>query len=63
MSKRTPFVHPYIPNSTPTVKRQMLQEVGADSVEDFYEDIPHELRLLIPQVLYHPSHQQSVKHR
>jgi glycine dehydrogenase subunit 1 len=54
MNQRTPFVHPYIPNSAPAVKRQMLQEVGADSVEDFYEDIPHELRLDRPLNLPEP---------
>jgi glycine dehydrogenase subunit 1 len=38
------IVHPYIPNSAPGVQAQMLREVGATSMEDFYEDIPQELR-------------------
>ena len=38
-------VYPYIPNSVPGVKAQMLQEVGAQSVEDFFEDVPERLRL------------------
>jgi len=38
-------VHPYIPNSVPTVKEQMLRAVGAASVQDFYQDVPAELRL------------------
>ncbi len=39
------FVHPYIPNSAPVVKAAMLAETGAVSVEDFYADIPAELRV------------------
>lgn len=45
MSKKKPTVYPYIPNSVPTVKNQMLKEVGAKSVEEFFEDIPDKLRL------------------
>jgi len=45
MSKEQPTVFPYIPNSVPEVKEQMLQEVGAASTEDFYEDVPENLRL------------------
>jgi len=45
VSKKKSFVHPYIPNSVSTVKNQMLKEVGAKSVEDFYEDIPEKLRV------------------
>ncbi|UCF29661.1 MAG: aminomethyl-transferring glycine dehydrogenase, partial [Chloroflexota bacterium] len=39
------MVHPYIPNSEPEVKKEMLQAVGASSVEEFYADIPDDLRL------------------
>jgi len=45
MSKKKPTVYPYIPNSVFTVKNQMLKEVGAKSVEDFFEDVPEKLRL------------------
>jgi glycine dehydrogenase subunit 1 len=45
MSKKKPAVYPYIPNSVSTVKKQMLREVRARSVEDFFEDIPKKLRL------------------
>lgn len=38
------FVHPYIPNSEPTVRRQMLEAVGMQSVEDIYKGIPDHLR-------------------
>jgi glycine dehydrogenase subunit 1 len=45
MKKDRPIVYPYIPNSVPAVKEQMLREVGAQSVDDFFEDIPAGLRL------------------
>jgi glycine dehydrogenase subunit 1 len=38
-------VHPYIPNSVPAVKRQMLHAVGAESIDEFFEDVPEDLRL------------------
>lgn len=37
-------VHPYIPNSAPQAKRAMLAAVQAESVEDFYAEIPSHLR-------------------
>ncbi len=40
-----PSPHPYIPNAVPDVRAAMLAAVGAASVEEFYEDIPAELRL------------------
>lgn len=45
MNEERPTVYPYVPNSVPAVKEQMLKEVGAESVEDFYEDVPQSLRL------------------
>jgi glycine dehydrogenase subunit 1 len=36
--------HPYIPNSVPEVKAEMLAEIGVDDIDDLYEDIPEELR-------------------
>lgn len=45
MKKDRPFTHPYIPNSAPETRRKMLAEVGADSMEDFYVDIPQPLRV------------------
>ncbi|HNU93821.1 MAG TPA: aminomethyl-transferring glycine dehydrogenase subunit GcvPA [Bacillota bacterium] len=38
------MVHPYIPNSVPQVKQEMLRAIGAPSTEDLYSDIPEELR-------------------
>lgn len=45
MKKAENFVHPYIPNSVPEVKALMLEEIGAENVEELYEDIPESLRL------------------
>ncbi|RZU66316.1 glycine dehydrogenase subunit 1 [Microterricola gilva] len=41
----TPFVHPYIPNTAPATKAAMLAAVGAESIEEFYVDVPAEIRL------------------
>ena len=40
-----PFVHPYIPNSAPQTRAEMLEAVAAESVEEFYADVPEDLRL------------------
>ena len=45
MSEAKPPVYPYIPNSAPDVKADMLQAVGAASVDEFYADIPDSIRL------------------
>ena len=37
-------VHPYIPNSVPEVKAEMLKEIGISSVEDIFAEIPDHLR-------------------
>ena len=38
------IVYPYIPNSVPAVKAEMLRAVGAESIDEFYADIPENLR-------------------
>ena len=45
MKSKSQTVYPYIPNSVPKVKAQMLREVGAESADDFFAEIPGELRL------------------
>jgi len=45
MSEKRLVVYPYIPNSVPEVKEQMLREVGASSTEEFYKDVPESLRV------------------
>ena len=37
-------VHPYIPNSEESVKKEMLKELGMKSVEDIFKAIPEHLR-------------------
>jgi len=37
--------HPYIPNSDPETKREMLNEIGAQSVEELLVDIPERIRV------------------
>ena len=38
------FVHPYIPNSEPAIKKEMLDFLGMKSSEDIYKEIPDNLR-------------------
>ncbi|MGC9334771.1 MAG: aminomethyl-transferring glycine dehydrogenase subunit GcvPA [Anaerolineae bacterium] len=54
MSKEKPIVYPYIPNSVPAIKEEMLRAVGAESAEAFYEDVPEHLRLREPMDLPEP---------
>lgn len=44
MSQRR-IVYPYIPNSVPEIKAQMLKEVGARDIMELYAEIPDELIL------------------
>ncbi len=38
------FVHPYMPNSVPEIKEEMLRKIGVKSVEEIYKSvIPDEL--------------------
>ena len=38
-------IYPYIPNSVPAVKAEMLKAVGAATIDEFYADIPENIRL------------------
>ncbi len=38
-------VYPYIPNSAPGVRAEMLKEIGADSIEALYQEVPDRIRL------------------
>jgi len=44
-SRRRMTVHPYIPNSEPGVRAEMLAATGASDVADFYAAIPAALRV------------------
>jgi glycine dehydrogenase subunit 1 len=41
---RKKVIYPYIPNSEPNIKTQMLNDIGAADIEELYRDIPPELR-------------------
>jgi glycine dehydrogenase subunit 1 len=45
MTERKKRIHPYIPNSVPEIKAQMMDEIGVESIEELYADIPESLRL------------------
>lgn len=43
-----PTAHPYIPNSVPRIKAEMLSEVGVRDADELYAAIPERLRLARP---------------
>jgi glycine dehydrogenase subunit 1 len=51
---RNAIVYPYIPNSVPAAREEMLRATGAGSVAEFYQDVPPELRLKEPLDLPEP---------
>ena len=55
MAKKETPVHPYIPNSAPKIKAEMMKEIGIQDIEELYEDIPDNLRfkgeLKLPKAL------------
>ena len=55
MSYKKPVVYPYIPNSVPSKKAEMLTEINAKSMDELYADIPESIRftgkLNLPQPL------------
>ena len=46
--------HPYIPNSNEAVRKEMLDFIGAGSVEEIYSFIPQEVRMQRPLDLPQP---------
>ncbi len=40
--------HPYIPNSVPEIKQEMMREIGITSIEELYADVPEKYRLKNP---------------
>jgi glycine dehydrogenase subunit 1 len=44
MSREKSKAHPYIPNSVPEVQKEMLDVIGAASIDELYQDIPEHLR-------------------
>ena len=56
-------VYPYIPNSVPEVQREMLDSIGAASVDDLFERIPGDIRLHRPLDLPPPLLSEAELHR
>jgi glycine dehydrogenase subunit 1 len=54
MSQEDNVVYPYIPNSAPRIKNQMLEQVGVEDVRALYEDVPGRLRTKDPMNLPPP---------
>ena len=49
------FVHPYIPNSVPSIKKKMLEVIGAENADELYaEMIPDRLLLKREMMLPEP---------
>jgi glycine dehydrogenase subunit 1 len=40
--------HPYIPNSQPKIKQEMMRQMGIESIDELYADIPEKYRLEKP---------------
>ncbi len=56
-------VHPYIPNSVPAIREEMLRATGAGTVDDFYADVPEALRQRGPLNLPEPFLSESALKR
>lgn len=56
MASKKPF--PYIPNSNEAVRREMLDYIGVEAVEDIYRFIPEDILLNRPLNLPEPIHSE-----
>jgi glycine dehydrogenase subunit 1 len=56
-----PFVHPYIPNSVPETKKQLMKEIGIKDIEELYCDVPQKFRLKQKLNLPNSMSEQEVK--
>lgn len=54
MSQKKPIVYPYIPNSVPAIKAEMLKAINARDIDELYASIPDSLRLKKPLNLPEP---------
>lgn len=52
-------VYPYIPNSAPDVKEEMMRAVGAKNIDELYADIPANLRFKGKLNLPDPLHSEA----
>lgn len=54
-------VNPYIPNSDPEIKKQMLKEIGVKCVEELFADIPERIRFRKRLELQSPKSEYEVR--
>jgi len=53
--------HPYIPNSVPETKHEMMREIGIRDIEELYADVPHKFRLRRRLSLPKPKPEHEVR--
>lgn len=53
--------HPYLPNSVPEIKERMMDEIGIESIDDLYSDIPSDLIFRGELTIPGPHTEQEVK--
>ena len=53
--------HPYLPNSVPEIKEKMMVEIGIESIDDLYINIPEKLRFKGELQVPGPYTEQEVK--
>ncbi|MEA2090306.1 MAG: aminomethyl-transferring glycine dehydrogenase subunit GcvPA [Thermoproteota archaeon] len=54
------FVHPYIPNSVPEIKKAMMKEIGIQNIDELYADVPKKFLLKRRLNLPSPTSEQQV---
>ncbi|KPV64894.1 MAG: glycine dehydrogenase subunit 1 [Candidatus Bathyarchaeota archaeon BA1] len=55
------LLHPYIPNSAPEIKREIMRHIGIESIEELYVDLPQKFRLRGRLNLPSPMSEQEVR--
>lgn len=58
---RETFIHPYIPNSVSRIKKEMLNDIGINDIDELFTDIPVRFRLKRKLELPHFSSEHEVK--
>lgn len=48
MTTKAPVAHPWMANSVPEIKREMLAAIGASSIEELFQQIPEDHRYRAP---------------
>lgn len=55
MGDKKKIVYPYIPNSVESIKKEMMDELGIEKIEELYSYIPEHLRIQEPMNLPEPK--------